>query len=34
MGDAGYQRIIKRHASDTEAEKLAALFLAPLAVRS
>jgi glycosyltransferase involved in cell wall biosynthesis len=30
MGDAGYHRVIKRHASDTEAGKLAALFLAPL----
>jgi glycosyltransferase involved in cell wall biosynthesis len=34
MGDAGYDRIIKRHASDTEAKKLAALFLAPLPARS
>jgi len=34
MGDAGYHRIIQRHASDTEAEKLAALFLAPLPVRT
>ncbi len=34
MGDAGYHRIIKRHASDIQAEKLAALFLAPLSVRS
>jgi glycosyltransferase involved in cell wall biosynthesis len=34
MGDAGYQRIIKRHSSDSEAEKLAALFLAPVPVRS
>ncbi len=29
MGDAGYQRIIERHDSDTEAKKLAALFHAP-----
>ncbi len=28
MGEAGYKRIVMRHASDTEAEKLAALFLA------
>jgi glycosyltransferase involved in cell wall biosynthesis len=34
MGDAGYQRIIKRHSSDTEAEKLAALFLAPVPVQT
>jgi glycosyltransferase involved in cell wall biosynthesis len=34
MGDAGYERIIKRHASDTEAEKLVALFLAPPPLRS
>jgi glycosyltransferase involved in cell wall biosynthesis len=34
MGEAGYHRIIKRHSSDTEAEKLAALFLAPLITAS
>ncbi len=34
MGDAGYHRILTRHSSDTEAEKLAALFLAPLPVQS
>ncbi len=34
MGDAGYHRVIKRHSSDTEAKKLAALFLAPLTIRS
>jgi glycosyltransferase involved in cell wall biosynthesis len=33
MGDAGYHRSIERHTSDIEAEKLAALFLAPLPVR-
>ena len=29
MGDAGYERITRRHGSDTEAEKLGALFLKP-----
>ncbi len=29
MGDAGYERINRRHGSESEAEKLASLFLAP-----
>jgi hypothetical protein len=33
IGDAGYRRIIERHSSDNEAEKLAALFLAPPSTR-
>jgi colanic acid/amylovoran biosynthesis glycosyltransferase len=31
MGDAGYGRVIERHSADTEAGKLAGLFLAAIA---